>query len=60
MGKLREVGDKKSIINIDTYLRKAHFIYLSRVRVEAWKLNVNNIILKHIERGDRFLCSLYC
>ena len=40
------------------YLSKAQFYNLSRFRLGAWKLNVNDINLKHINRSMRF-CS-YC
>ena len=42
------IGDKTTIVNIYTFLSKAHFYNLSRFRLGAWKLNVNNINLQHI------------
>ena len=44
--------------HLHIFLSKAHFYNLSRFRLEAWKLNVNNINLKHINRSMRF-CN-YC
>ena len=40
------------------FLSKAHFYNFSRFRLGAWKLNVNNINLKHIHRSIHF-CN-YC
>ena len=40
------------------FFGKAHFYNLSRFRLGAWKLNVNNVNLKHINRSIRF-CN-YC
>ena len=53
-----KIGDKKITANIYMYLSKAQFYNLSRFRLGAWKLNVNGINLKHINRSMRF-CS-YC
>ena len=40
------------------FFGKAHFYNLSRFRLGAWKLNVNNVNLKHINSSIRF-CN-YC
>ena len=56
MGKL---AIKTTIVNTYIYFfSKDHFYNLSRFRLGAWKLNVNNINLKHINRSMRF-CN-YC
>ena len=47
---------KTTDINIyKCFLRKDHFYNLSRFRLGAWKLNINNINLKHINKSIRFL-----
>ena len=50
---------KTTIVNIYTcFLSKDHLYNLSRFRLGAWKVNVNNVNLKHINRSIRF-CN-YC
>ena len=54
-----KIGDKNNYHkHLHMYLSKAQFYNLSRFRLGAWKLNVNDINLKHINRSMRF-CS-YC
>ena len=51
-----EIGDKNNYRkHLHVFLSKDHFYNLSRFRLGAWKLNVNNINLKHINRNMRFL-----
>ena len=53
------IGDKNNYRkHLHMFLSKAHFYNLSRFRLGAWKLNVNNIYLKHINISIRF-CN-YC
>ena len=54
-----KIGDKNNYRqHLHIFLSIAHFFNLSRFRLGAWKLNVNNINLKHINRNMRF-CN-YC
>ena len=47
------IGDKTTVVNMYTcFFCKAHFYNL--FRLGAWKLNVNNVNLKHINRSIRF------
>ena len=59
IGMQGRIGDKNNYRkHLHMFLSKAHFYNLSRFRLGAWKLNVNNINLKHINRSRRF-CN-YC
>ena len=54
-----KIGDKNNYRKHQhIFLSKAHFYNLSRFRLGAWKLNVNSVNLKHINRSIRF-CN-YC
>ena len=53
-----EIGDKNNCPKHLNLLSTAHFYTLSRFRLGAWKLNVNNVNLKHINMSIRF-CN-YC
>ena len=54
-----EIGDKNNYRkHLHVFLSKDHFYNLSRFRLGAWKLNVDNINLKRINRNMRF-CN-YC
>ena len=54
-----KIGDKNNYHkHLHMYLSKAQFYNLSRFRLGAWKLNVNDINLKHINRSMRF-CSVF-
>ena len=54
-----KIGDKNNYRkHLHMFLRKAHFYNLSKFRLGAWKLNVNNINLKHINRS-MCMCN-YC
>ena len=49
VGMHRKIGDKNNYRKyLHMYLSKAQFYNLSRFRLGAWKLNVNNINLEHI------------
>ena len=52
-----KIGDKNNYRK-HVFLSKAHFYNLTRFRLGAWKLNVNNINLKHNNRNMRF-CNYY-
>ena len=52
-----KIGDKNNYRK-HVFLSKAHFYNLTRFRLGAWKLNVNNINLKYINTNMRS-CN-YC
>ena len=54
-----EIGDKNNYRkHLHVFLSKAHFYNFSIFRLGAWKLNVNTINLKHINKNMHF-CH-YC
>ena len=46
--------------HLHVFMNKAHFynLYLTRIRMGAWKSNVNSIHLHHINRNQRY--CIFC